>query len=181
MAEAGASGESSAGASEGKGSSSKINIILLLLVLINSGVVGAIAFMVYQAKLKEAAEPGVEAVVRGEIETQKKEAESEANKIKPLVPLEKFVVNLSGSRGRRVVQVGVELELPHLEAKKEIDRRQAQIRDIIIMILSSKTYDVISTKEGKTELRQEIRETINPFLADENKITNIYFTDFIYN
>lgn len=164
-----------------KGSSSKINIILMLLVVVNTAIVGSVAFMVYQAKQKEAAEPGVEAVVRGELNSQKQEAEIEANKIKPLIPLESFVINLSGSRGRRVAKIGVELELPNLEAKKEIDRRQAQIRDTIIMIISSKTYENISTSEGKEALRNEIRNTINPALAEENKITNIYFTDFIYN
>ncbi len=161
-------------------SGSKMNIIVLALVLVNTIVVGAIAFMVYQAKKAEEKSPGIDAVVRGEIETQHKEREHEAQSVKPIIPLETFVVNLSGSRGRRVAKVSVELELNNLEAKDEVDRRNAQIRDIIIMLLSSKTYESVSTTEGREKLRVEMKDTINAFMS-EGKVENIYFTGFIYN
>lgn len=169
------------GGGQGNKSGSKVNLIVMLLVVINTAVVGAIAFMVYQSKKADAEAPGVEAVVRGELQTQSEEQASKSAEVKPIIPLETFVVNLSGSRGRRVLKAGVELELPHLEAKKEIDRRQAQIRDIIIMLISSKTYEAVSSQEGKNALRSEIRDTINPFLSEENKILNVYFSEFIYN
>ena len=62
----------------------------------------------------------------------------------------------------------------------EIDNRKAQIKDFIIIILSSKTYEEISTKEGKDFLRNEIKDNINTFLS-KGKITNVYFTELIYN
>ena len=63
---------------------------------------------------------------------------------------------------------------------EEIDKRKAQIRDIIIMVLSSKTYEEVSSSSGKDSLRGEIRDTINSFLV-QGKISNVFFTDFIYN
>ena len=72
---------------------------------------------------------------------------------------------------------------PFEEARKllaRIEKRKAQIRDIIIIILSSKTYDEVSTREGKDGLKSEIKDTLNAFLT-KGKIVNVYFTEFIYN
>jgi len=171
----------SGGSSESKGSSSKINIIVIVLVVINTLIVGAIAFMVYTSKQMEAANPGIDAVVRGEIQTQAQEAAAKKQQTKVLLGFKEFVVNLSGSRGRRVVKATIELELPNEESKKEIERRGPQIRDQIILILSSRTFEDIAGKEGKEQLRNDIKNAINPSLPEDLKILNVYFTDFIYN
>jgi flagellar FliL protein len=180
MAESNAAQAAESGSGD-KGSSSKINLILILLVVINTVVVGAIAFMVYKGKQMESANPGIEAVVRGEVQTQKEEAAEEKNQTKVLLGFKEFVVNLSGSRGRRVVKATIELELPNERSKKEIERRGAQIRDQIILILSSRTYEDISGKEGKEQLRTDIKNAINASLSEDLKVLNVYFTDFIYN
>jgi flagellar FliL protein len=63
---------------------------------------------------------------------------------------------------------------------EEIEKRKAQIRDIIIITLSSKSYEEVSSREGKDQLRNEIKDTINNFLT-KGKIKNVFFTDLIYN
>ncbi|MCB0356990.1 MAG: flagellar basal body-associated FliL family protein, partial [Bdellovibrionales bacterium] len=55
-----------------------------------------------------------------------------------------------------------------------------KIRDIIIVILSSKTYSQVSTKDGKDVLRGEIRDQVNLFLT-KGQIKRVYFTELIYN
>ena len=97
-----------------------------------------------------------------------------------VVPLETFIVNLAGSKGRKIAKVNMELELKGDGVSEEIEKRKAQIRDYIIIILSSKTYEEVSNKEGKNNLRSEIKDTINSYLT-KGKITNVFFTDFIYN
>jgi flagellar FliL protein len=119
--------------------------------------------------------------VRGEIETQKKELELQSNKERVFYPLKDFVVNLAGARGRRILKATIEFELPSQDAKKEVEAKEAQLRDQVILILSSKTYDEVAQAQGKEQLRQEIKNAVNPTLSDENKIVNVYFTDFIYN
>jgi len=98
--------------------------------------------------------------------------------------METFIVNLAGSKGRRVAKVNMELELKEAEEEgkiaAEIEQRKAQIRDIIIIILSSKSYEEVSSREGKDNLRSEIKDTINSFLTT-GKISNVFFTEFIYN
>lgn len=158
------------------------SMILIALAVINMLVVAGVGFMLYQGRKKDAAEPKLEHVIKGEKEAQDKEKEGVEEKkfVGQVIPLETFVVNLAGSKGRKVAKVNMELEVKGSAVQEEIDKRKAQVRDIIIIILSSKTYEEVSTREGKDNLRNEIKDTINSFLV-KGKISNVFFTEFIYN
>ncbi|MEK2688965.1 flagellar basal body-associated FliL family protein [Bdellovibrio sp. GT3] len=162
------------------GGSGQKPILLIALAVINMLIVAGVGFMLYKGKQKEAAEPKIEDVIKGEAEAQHKEAAEEKEIVGKVVPLETFIVNLAGSKGRRVAKVNIELELKGEKAAEEIDKRKAQIRDIIIIILSSKTYEEVSTREGRDSLKNEIKDTINSFLV-QGKISNVLFTEFLYN
>ena len=182
MAEENAAKESAAAASpaQGPGSNTKSPILLIALAVVNMLVVAGVGFMLYQGKKKDAAEPKIQDVIKGEHEEQAKEATEEKSFIGKVVPLETFIVNLSGSKGRRIAKVNMELELQGPQVQIEIEKRKAQIRDIIIIILSSKTYDEVAQREGKDGLKNEIKDTLNAFLT-KGKVLNVYFTEFIYN
>ncbi len=152
-------------------------IVLYALVVINMLVVGLVGFMVWKNSQKP------HSTVDQVIEGAKKEDHAEAEKtpeVGKVIPLETFIVNLAGSKGRKVLKVNMELEVKGQDIIQEIDNRKAQIRDFIIIILSSKTYDEVSTKEGKDGLRNEIKDNVNSFLS-KGKIVNVYFTELIYN
>lgn len=87
-------------------------------------------------------------------------------------------MNLSGSRGRKLAKINMELEVSNVEVQEEIQQLKPKIRDIIIIILSSKTFAQVSTPEGKEQLRDEIRDQVNLFLT-KGQITKVYFTEFI--
>lgn len=167
------------GAGAPAGKSSKPTLFILLSI-INMAVVGVVGFMLYMGKKKEAAEPKVEHVIKGEHEAQAEDAKQEMNFVKEMIRLEPFVVNLAGSRGRRLARVTLEFEVDSDKVKDEIEARSAQIRDIIIIILSSKSYEAVANREGKDALRDEIRDTVSGFLT-KGKIRKVYFTEFMYN
>lgn len=162
------------------GSSGQKPILLIAMAVLNMLIVAGVGFMLYKGRQKEAAEPQIDHVIKGEAETQEKEKTEEKEFVGKVVPLETFVINLAGSKGRRVAKVNMELELKGEKAAEEIEKRKAQLRDVIIIILSSKTYDEVSTREGKDALRGEIKDMINSFLVD-GKISNVFFTEFLYN
>jgi flagellar protein FliL len=161
------------------GSSGGKPTLFILLAVINMAVVMAVGVMLYLGQKKKEAEPGVDAVVKGELET-KHEEEKSKEFIGKLVPLETFLVNVSGSRGRKLVKMNMELEVTNAEVQEEIEKIKPKIRDYIIIIASSKTFAEISTREGKDALREEIRNQLNLFLT-KGQITRVYFTEFILN
>lgn len=155
-------------------------ILFVALSIINMIVVAGVGFMIYQGKHKEAAEPNIDQVIKAEHEAQGHEETETDSFLGKIIPLETFMVNLSGSKGKKVAKVNMEIELDNPKLAEEIAKRNPQIRDYINMILSTKTYEEVSTQEGKNNLKDEIRDTLNSFLV-QGKIKKIYFTEFIYN
>ncbi len=153
--------------------------LFIALAVINMLVVIGVGVMLYLGQKKNEAQPNIEDVVRGEKETL--EAEKDAKDfIGKVIPLETFLVNLAGSRGRKLVKINMELEVSDDAAIEEIEKIKPKIRDYIIMIVSSKSFAEVETKEGKDELRSEIQNQVNLFLT-RGKIQRVYFTEFIFN
>jgi len=150
-----------------KGFPIKIIIIPLVALLIVGGGValwkmGVLAKPEGAIKIKE--------VVEGK--------QNQTNKdIGPIHTLDTFIVNLIG-QGRSYLKTRIELELDSENTAVEINKRLPQLRDKILTTLSSKSFEDISTLEGKYQLRAELIASLNQYLIT-GKVTNIYFTDFI--
>lgn len=154
-------------------------LLLIGLVVVNMLVVAFVGYMIWKGRKVEEAKPGIEKAIEGENQTQAVE-QAAPEDVGKMIPLETFIVNLAGSKGRKVLKVNMELEVKGLEVEKEIENRKAQIRDFIIIILSSKSYEEVSVKDGRESLKTEIKDNINSFLS-KGKILNVYITEFIYN
>ena len=96
----------------------------------------------------------------------------------PTFPLETFIVNLAGAAGERYFKVRMELELKESSLVPQLEQRTPQIRDTVLLLLSSKTFDDIATFRGKTKLRNEITSRLNAVLPPAS-IKKIYFTEFV--
>lgn len=178
MAEEQAQNQAAAPAPAPQGSGGK-PILFIVLAVFNMIVVGGVGAMIYLGKQKEAKEPGIDDVVKGEYEKQVDEAENPVF-IGKLIPLETFLVNLAQSGGNKLVKINMELEVSNADVQTEIEHLKPKIRDIIIIIVSSKSYKELSSKEGKNSLREEIRDQVNLFLT-KGQINRVYFTEFLYN
>lgn len=180
MAEEKASSPAPAAAPAPASGGGKSSIVLVALLVLNMVFIAAVGFMLWSGRKKEQAEPRLDQVIKGESNAEKQDAVEHENTMGKVVPLETFIVNLAGTKGRKVLKVNMEIEVKGETVIQEIDSRKAQIRDFIIIILSSKNYDEISTREGKDNLRNEIKDTLNSFLT-KGKIMNVFFTEIIYN
>jgi flagellar FliL protein len=96
----------------------------------------------------------------------------------PIESLDTFIVNLADKSGNRYLRITMDLELEKLELEDEVKKRLPQIRDSILMILSTKSFEDINSVAGKITLRDEIQDKINGYLA-LGKITNVYFKEFV--
>ena len=109
--------------------------------------------------------------------------------------LDPKVVNLADPGGLRYLQASVVLEFRpmienysqleeeerHLAEEKfieTIDTRRPIIDDLVMTLLSSKTFNEIATIEGKQALKEALITAINEALGYQG-VLNVYFTDFV--
>lgn len=90
-----------------------------------------------------------------------------------------FTINTSDIEEQHVIRLTIALAYTQKDAavSAELAQREAQIRDIINRILSSKRKDEIDSIEGKENLKNEIKNAINNILVN-GKIKDVYFIDF---
>ncbi len=92
--------------------------------------------------------------------------------------LEPFVVNLNEPKGSRYLKATIQLEMSAPDLKSELDRRSAQMQDVILALLTSKTFQELQSLEGKFRLREELLSRINALLVN-GTIARVYFTEFV--
>ncbi|MBI3803008.1 MAG: flagellar basal body-associated FliL family protein [Nitrospirae bacterium] len=95
-----------------------------------------------------------------------------------ILDLDPFVVNLADTPEIRYLKVTIKLELSKAEYTQVVNDRTPQIRDSMLILLSSKEYAAIRTVEGKMELRDEILQRLNTILG-QKVVKTAYFTDFV--
>jgi len=166
------------------GGSNKLLIVIsavLFLILIGGGVLAYMMLNSDTEVLEDANSAKTSKVV------SHKKVASTANgavrnndftKVGPMYSLDKFIVNLSSDGGSRYLRTSINLELSSEEFQAEVEKKQPLIRDIIIRVLSAKSYEEISTIRGKENLKDEIVTELNKIFTD-GTVQNIFFTEFV--
>ncbi len=110
--------------------------------------------------------------------TQQQEVEAEPD-LGIIVGLEEIIVTLQ-SAGKRpnYLRINVNLEVEDQMCADLVVTRLAQLRDIVIMILSAKQSTEITSPEGKQGIRDEIYRQIAAKLP-EGSLRNVYFSDLV--
>lgn len=97
----------------------------------------------------------------------------------PKVAMKPFVVNLQDiGEIPRYLKVEFDLELRPGSPTQEVEAKTAELRDSIIVLLSSKRSQELSTIEGKDRLREEILLRLNARLQSAT-VVRVFFKDFI--
>ena len=111
---------------------------------------------------------------------EKTDATEQAQKqvIGEIYAMEPFVVNLADPKGKRYLKIKIELELESPEAVAIAEKVSPKLRDMVIMMLTSLTFEDVMTPEGKIRIRDELFERFNQIMRPE-RIKNIYFTEFV--
>jgi len=109
------------------------------------------------------------------------------------------IINLADPTGRRYIRINVVLEFrpealpetqstkakgesqptdPNQSLKDDINQKLPLINDVIITLISTKTFDMLYTAEGKEQLRQDIMNGINARIP-EHQVIAVYFSEFV--
>lgn len=114
-----------------------------------------------------------------------KSAAQEAQKPKPpvFVTLETFTVNLqSDGDSDHYLQVGIDLKVADSAVVDLVKLHMPEIRNGVLLLLSSKSTGQIISLEGKQKLSEEIQAQINKPInakATGKGVTGVYFTSFV--
>jgi len=141
---------------------SKLKLIIIAVVVLFVGTGGIYGYSVYRKGKKENAKT------------------IKAENVSIVCPLNSFVVNLLDKQGagKRYLKVTMQVEVGKEEEKLLIENHNAQIRDTILLLLSSQSLREINTMEGKLELKQALLSRIGQILGD-GVVRRVYFTEFV--
>lgn len=164
------------------------NPLLTLLMIVNIIAMGTVAYFQWRFMQIEASRPDLTQLLKekdapaeatGEAAEEQKKVE--VVKKENLLPLDSFTVNLAQGDGpRRYVRLDAVLKMSEDAKAPEFEARKPQIRDTIISILNTKRADDLLKKEGKSNLKEEIKSSINSFLVD-GQVEDIYYISFQIN
>ena len=92
--------------------------------------------------------------------------------------LKKMELNLGNPLENRYLRIAVSLEYTGgKEQLEELQKREPQLRDLIISSVSTRTRLDLLTEKGKEKLRREVINKINE--SFEKPVKTLYFTDFL--
>ncbi len=92
--------------------------------------------------------------------------------------MDSFIVNLLDREGKRYLKTTIEFEVENDDITKKLTRRTPQLRDAILLLLTSKSFEDISKPEGKLRLKNDLIVRVNQILPGGG-IRTIYFTEFV--
>jgi flagellar protein FliL len=140
-------------------------IAAITLFLAGGGAFGAFYYKSVMNSAEDGAEPEM--------------TDSRHSRVKSVIVLDPFLVNLADPYDARFVKTTFYLGLPESSKGAESSTATiAAIRDAIISLLSSKMADEILTTEGKETLREEIRLKVNQ-VATSLQVVEVYIVDFV--
>jgi len=96
--------------------------------------------------------------------------------------LDIFTVNLQPEEKNQFLQVGLTVKIRETEVGAEIDRQMPEIRNRILLLLTSKTAEDLSTLMGKKQLGSELTEEIKKSLSSEifqEEVLEVLFTSLV--
>ncbi len=101
----------------------------------------------------------------------------EPQKFGEVFQLSDIVINPAGSR--RVFMVVVTLELVNAEIRKEVEKREALLRDNLITLFASQPLDVLIDIKYRQAFRARVKKIMDYHLG-EGKVTRVFFEKWVF-
>ncbi|MCA3130099.1 MAG: flagellar basal body-associated FliL family protein [Betaproteobacteria bacterium] len=133
-------------------SGKKKKLILLVAALALLAVLGGGGYWLFVMK------PSHEA---GEGSAEQEALQAAKGKPPVFVSLDPFTVNLVSEASDRYLQVGIDLKVSGPEVGDKIKVHLPEIRNGVLLLLTSKRVEDLASAEGKNLLREEIRDVVN--------------------
>lgn len=116
------------------------------------------------------------AKIKEKLEIKKKEFEKQdleyaMNPMSVNIPAE--------DEGMKQLEIAIAFQVQSVYGKREFAKKEDQIRDDIIMLLSSKNESELREIQNRKRLQLEIADRVNKFLGPQAQIKDVFFPDFL--
>ena len=153
----------------------KNNVWMLLVVVIAALLAGGAGAAFFATQMSPDARAGDATEKKGE---DKPRLPAQFVKLDP-----PFVVNFEAKGLMRFLQVTIEVMTRDPQTLDLIKKNDPMSRNDLIMLFSNQRYEVISTREGKEQLREEALQVVAKVIAAEGgkdgQVAQLYFTSFV--
>ena len=173
-----ASAEKTTDKATGKSLVKMFLIFGIVMVLLQIGMVQMAIRQFSPAARKEQSEPKEEKIKEEKKKEKKKSEKDIESIIGRIYAINEIIVNPARTEGRRFLNVSVAFQFSDAIVGTELEKRNIQVRDVLISILTSKPVDAIDDAEEKDQLRQEILTNVNALLTT-GKVEKVYFSNFV--
>ncbi len=95
-----------------------------------------------------------------------------------LVSIPPFLVNLADPQGRRYLKLALDVEVKDKAAADQLNKSMPKVKDSLLLLLSSKTYEDLASIENKILLKKEIVERMT-LVMGEQKVMRVYITEIV--
>jgi flagellar FliL protein len=153
---------------EPKKKKGKLKWILLAVIIIVLGAGGYFGYRYFMQGSQN----------NGNATQAEKKAEQEETGEPQMVSLPPFVVNLADPLGRRYLKVSLDVEVVNKKAAQNLEGVMPQVKDSLLLLLSSKSYSQVDSMEEKLQLKKEIVSRLNQNV-DGSPVIKVYFTEFV--
>jgi len=157
-----------------------IIIAVVATVLLLGGAVGGTLYFVMGAEDNSTADA---------------EGSEDSEEVAEEIPLEppqyhsmdpKFVVSFRDQRNARFMQFSIEVMARNKDIIKQIEEHSPAVRSSLLMLFDNQSYELMSTREGKQKLLDDvivdINETLKVVTGEEELVAlfeSAYFTSFV--
>lgn len=104
--------------------------------------------------------------------------DKEADNPPDVVEVGDFVMNIISEYEPRYARLSLALALDQPATREEVNKRMAQIRDTVILLINNKTFEELQDQQGKLQVKAELKNAINTLLTS-GQVNEVYLTDFV--
>ncbi|MBU8877839.1 flagellar basal body-associated protein FliL [Bacillus sp. FJAT-29790] len=134
-------------------------VMIMLILLVAIALVGTVAVIVVKQLNDNSSskEPSIDQVLEASVD------------------IPQVTTNLASND---FIRISLKIQTDSKKAKQELEKRDFQVKDLIIQELSEMKADEIQGKSGQTKLKEDLKTKINS-LMQKGKIENVYITESI--
>lgn len=135
-----------------------LNIILIIITSISLiGITVLVVMNQYIKDLEGAKEPTIDEVIEATVD------------------ISEITTNL---KSNNIVQISLKMETTDKKTKEELEKRDFQVRDIVISVLSNMEASELEGQNGMNILKEKTRNNVNKLLQN-GEVKKVYITSFI--